>query len=259
MIERDNDGHGNSVFVKRDIQYYCLNQDPDPCQYSLDGKHLTTFKNSRKSNPVYTVLPGTEIIDDGAFAWMPFEQYEEKKGVLDIKYILLPEGLKEIGNDAFVCSNFKSFTIPHSVERLGSNSFNNLHELKNISTSKSMRTIESNTFSFCDHLSHVFVNEGVTHICKRAFEGCYIESIDLPSSTEYVDEYALPGHPVVKIRVCGDKLKKLWETEGENEYCGYTYNVNHFIGLSEASLILVPKGTIHYYKDFLPNSNIEEF
>lgn len=83
-----------------------------------------------------------------------------KKGVLT-KYngpggdVVIPEGVKEIGNDAFIdCGGLASVTIPEGVREIGSYAFGE-SSIQSVTIPKSVRSIGHGAFSYCENLTSV--------------------------------------------------------------------------------------------------------
>ena len=92
--------------------------------------------------------------------------------------VVLPEGLVRIEANAFQCSTIKSLTIPSSL-----------------------RTIAQGAFARCEGLKTVRLNEGLASLGTEerqgdgeeqngVFEGCELESIELPSTLRRIEDRA---------------------------------------------------------------------
>lgn len=79
----------------------------DGVLFSKDGKTLIQYPAGREES-TYTVPSGTEKIAPYAFA-----------GCMKLKNILIPEGVKSIGNFAFMGNEMESVNIPDSATELG--------------------------------------------------------------------------------------------------------------------------------------------
>ena len=80
------------------------------------------------------------------------------------KYSVIPDGVKEIGNEAFCGTSIESATIPSTVEKLG-----------------------ERTFKDCKNLKTVTLNEGLKEIGGSAFFGTSIEEITIPSTVNEIN------------------------------------------------------------------------
>lgn len=93
-----------------------------------------------------------------------------KKLISGGKYSVIPDGVKEIGKEAFCGTSIESATIPSTVEKIG-----------------------LSAFSRCKKLKTVTLNEGLKKIEFNAFQGTSIESITIPSTVEGIGFGAFSG------------------------------------------------------------------
>ena len=86
---------------------------------------------------------------------------ETFKGCSQLREVILNEGLREIGEEAFAdCTSLERIVFPSTIVE-----------------------IDDNAFSGCTRLREVVLNEGITKIGKQAFHGCSsLEGIILPST-----------------------------------------------------------------------------
>ena len=67
---------------------------------------------------------------------------------------MLPEGLEEIGADAFMhCVNLTSVSLPDTLVRIGDGAFYNCGSLTDITLPESVKTIENAAFLRCKRLA----------------------------------------------------------------------------------------------------------
>ncbi len=97
------------------------------------------------------VKEGTILIGDGAFyvsEWNPYHS--------NVKSIILPNGLKYIGDQAFYClTNLRSVELPNGLIRIGDSAFRNCQKLLDITIPNSVKSIGSRAFEGCDMLDSV--------------------------------------------------------------------------------------------------------
>lgn len=137
--------------------------------------------------------------------------------------IVLPDSLSDIGYGAFVhCNHLNNVSIPSSVTHLGYNIFSGCTSLDNLSIEAGnthyymdgmmIYTMATDTLLSChksadslflpatlravgglggnSDVRHVHLPCDVTTILENAFEGSSLQSIDLPESITFIDEYA---------------------------------------------------------------------
>lgn len=150
----------------------------------------------------YSVPEGVKIIDAYAFSWS------------DIEKVILPEGLRYIGGDAFCeCKNLKSVTFPSSLDGLHSYAFRGCTSIEGFYGNENFHTSDNKCLifqqsipglpewsgpwicGFAGHgLSEYTIPDGIVGIENYAFESkTDLISITIPSSVVHVAGYAFYG------------------------------------------------------------------
>ena len=165
----------------------------------------------------------------------------------NLKNLLLPEGLKTIGEDCFWNSGLEEIIFPASVKEVGARAFYKCEHLrrvllgeeleklsekevgggkykgpasvyskvKDIMLLSALKTVEVETFSWCENLKRIDIPSGVEYIGERCLSDSGIEEIALPSTLKEIDENAFKYCP---------NLKTVFAEEG----C--TVDVRKFVG-----------------------------
>lgn len=98
--------------------------------YTKDKKELLYYAGNKES---IVINPRVEKIDDQAFY-----------GMIDLREVTLPEGLKEIGNAAFSeCWNLREITIPQHVEKIELFAFMSCMYMKKVTVLSKACTFET--------------------------------------------------------------------------------------------------------------------
>ena len=147
----------------KDTAWY--NSQPDGLVYA--GKVAYTYKGTMPENTVIELKEGTKGIASKAF------------GYTELTEIVMPDGLNNIGNDAFFgCSNLVNIKIPEGVTSIENSVFRECTNLKSIEIPNSVISIEDSAFKDCTSLISITIPEGVIRIEQAAFENCRsLESI----------------------------------------------------------------------------------
>lgn len=132
-----------------------------------------------------------------------------------IEKIILPNGLKSIGESAFNgCTNLRNINIPDSVSSIGSWAFSG-SAIESMSIPNNVEIIGDHTFRYCSNLSYIHLpnelqrigdsafsectnlikvnnmsSSKLYHIGAYAFCGCQIDSIDIPANVTSIGYYA---------------------------------------------------------------------
>ena len=102
------------------------------------------------------------------------------------KHSIMPEGIKEIGEQAFYGTSIERITIPSTVEKIGRYAFHN-----------------------CNNLKTVTLNEGLKTIARGAFNGTSIESIEMTSTVEKIERFAFYDCKKLRTVTLNEGLKEI--------------------------------------------------
>jgi len=98
------------------------------------------------------------------------------------KNVVIPDGVKSIGDDAFKDADFiESASIPSSVTNIGYRAFSGCASLKSIILPDGVTDIEKGAFQYCDSLESVTIPSSVTMIDREAFSGSKRRAASSPS------------------------------------------------------------------------------
>lgn len=184
---------------------------------------LLKYKSFDENVKIPTQINGVKVKYIGAYTFSgPYSNFDK------IKSIEIPDGIVEIGNNAFsACCNLEEIDIPDSVLIIKDNAFSNCRTLKSISIPASVTTIGEDAFSSCTRLEEIFVhpnnknysssdgilfNKRMTELIKcppakteeqynipnsvntikcRAFGGCRnLTEIKIPDTVTSIEKYA---------------------------------------------------------------------
>lgn len=130
------------------------------------------LKDYYGNEQVVEVPDGIVEIKDSAF-WHIFN------GNGKVERVILPEGVKSIGADAFHgCKSLAEINLPESLKTISSNAFYNCVSLETISMPDSVQVIGACAFEACPRLREVYIGSGVKEIGESAFKDCtFLETI----------------------------------------------------------------------------------
>ncbi|MGI8345193.1 leucine-rich repeat protein [Blautia fusiformis] len=116
----------------------------------------------------------------------PWNVYKE-----NIKVISVEEGIKRIGNSAFLGCNVIKAKVADSVEDIGNNVFERCFGLQEIQLPSKMISIGMHTFYRCRSLNKIKIPEGITTISGALFGDCRaLTSIEIPEGVTSINELA---------------------------------------------------------------------
>lgn len=117
-------------------------------------------------------------------------------GTTLIKYtfgdLVIPDGITNIGNDAFNHVRANTITIPDTVVSIGNNAFCYAYDATLIKIGKGCKTIGDEAFTYCKELVEVEFESGseIETIGARCFRGSNISKINIPDTVTNIGEYS---------------------------------------------------------------------
>ena len=160
---------------KDDIEYY----------KKIYSNHSTKKRPMFMTGEKYHIEGDTLIINDGVIAIegkdFHFYDKEEYDGDYWLEYSSLKEGFEDI----------KKIIVPNSVTQIGTEAFCEFESLEDISLPNSIKKISPYAFWKCKNLESITIPNSVTNICECAFGGCTnLKSVTIPDSVTYIGGYA---------------------------------------------------------------------
>lgn len=153
--------------------------------YSNEEVGVKGFVND--NGPTTLVIPSSVNYDNTTFKVIRISDSAFKK--TDIESVTIPGSVTEIHACAFdSCMNLKSIVIPEGVQKIGRETFAR-SGLTSITLPQSLTEIGSLAFAQCKSLKTIDIPYGVTFIGDRAFEASGLTSATLPESLTEISEY----------------------------------------------------------------------
>lgn len=98
--------------------------------------------------------------------------------------IVVPDGVKGIGENAFYNSKITSVKIPEGVTKIGDLAFLYCFDLTSVEMPDGLTSIGSSAFSGCMNLKEIDIPESVTEIGAEAFSGTGITKLTIPGGVK---------------------------------------------------------------------------
>ena len=152
----------------------------DGVLFSKDMSTLLVYPAGSKRS-TYIVPDGVTEIGNDAF-------YR----CTSLSKVQLPNGLTKIGNYAFRdCINLTEITIPDSVTSIGRFAFSGCTSLSKVDLPKNLTGIYSGVFSGCTSLAEITIPDSVTEIGDSAFSDCTsLAELTIPDSVTEIGSNA---------------------------------------------------------------------
>ena len=131
------------------IIYMCVNAN---CELIIEDDVLIGLKSGtieRKENIKHILVPsGVRVIGEDAF-----------DGCYSLESIELSDTVESVGNFAFSrCKSLKTINIPNSVKNIGAGAFHMYKSLKSVQMPEELETLGSFAFSNCTELEKIVKN-----------------------------------------------------------------------------------------------------
>ncbi len=120
-------------------------------------------------------------------------------GLTNLTKVTLPATLTRIGEEAFYNSGLTALTLPEGIEEIGTNAFAS-GKLKSVSFPSTLRHIGEKAFS-SNKLSSLKLPEGLESIGKEAFTWCEVSNLQLPQSLKTIGEDAFYSHKLNSLTI----------------------------------------------------------
>ena len=106
--------------------------------------------------------------------------------------ITVPEGVTEIGENAFYCSYLKTVSLPSTLKTIGVGAFYGCFYLEDIVLPEGLERIETDAFMHCNKISDITLPDSLTYIGDKAFFECTaIRKFNIPARVTYIGPGAL--------------------------------------------------------------------
>ena len=138
-------------------------------------------------------------------------------GCTSLTAVTLPEGLREIGYEAFCRTGLTEVVLPDSVKTLGGRAFAGCSSLGSFGYPLLLESAGSDIFSDVPRLTRIEVPEGVTSLPGNVFGGCtYLQEVQLPSTLEVIGSSAFEGCTGLKAIALPENLDRIENYAFEN-------------------------------------------
>ena len=128
------------------------------------------------------------------------------------EYVRVPDGIINIGAEAFHNARLVSVELPDSVTEIREGAFSGCEYLERIRLSTRLLVIRKNAFQNCISLSDIALPASLQEIDKAAFSACP----ELPAVTEFIRRKEAEAKDAEYLR----SRRPVWIRQGRCQYCG---------------------------------------
>ena len=149
---------------------------------------------------------------------------------LNIKKIILPKKLEELGSAFSGCVWLEEINIPEGITDIRSGTFSGCRSLKKVILPDTVTSIGDSAFSQCESLEYINIPEGVTRIGKCAFEKCKsLKTITFPTELNIISDYMCLQCESLEELIIADSIEKI--------------GVGSFLSCSSLKKVTLPRST----------------
>ena len=199
--------------IGRHAFYYCsnlatVNYNADSCTYmGYRGNYSVSSVFSNCNVSTVNIGSHVKMIPDGGFA-----------GCSSLQSITIPDSVESIGILSFInCTGLTSITIPRRIKSIGDYAFYGCSNLATVNFNADSCTYmgyDTNTHAICRAFANCGVNainigNNVKTIPNYAFFRCYVQTIIIPDSVEYVGDGAFHSCDSLESLVIGNSVDSI--------------------------------------------------
>ena len=151
--------------------------------YSLGGYNFYNVKNVNLPDTL-KYLGGrwssiTKVTLPNGLEEIGYEAFDNSK----LTKIVIPDSVKEIGGHAFCGSNLKTVKFGKNLTVIGNGAFRSCYNLKSVTIPKKVKEIGMSAFRDCKNLKSITISKKVENIGSSAFNNCKnIKNVKILSS-----------------------------------------------------------------------------
>lgn len=171
-------------------------------------------------------------------------------GCTSLESVVLPEGLKEIGNGTFArCESLKEITIPTSVTKIGAAAFSS-SGIHSLTIPEGVMYFDVGAVEYCNELEELIIPNTVTEGSTNVRNCENLKTIVFSNNAEFQDissnngRFRLGYLPKLELVVFPDNVQEITRDEG-------------FISsLTVPCTFQVPENTVSYFQNKFPEINV---
>lgn len=132
---------------------------------------------------------------------------------LPIRHLILPEGIREIGDYAFSRMRLEQVNLPKSLRKLGRSCFSNCHWLSTepLVIPKGITTIPIQCFINCQCFKNIVLPSTLKVIKVCAFYNTRVAEVNFPNGLESIEIGAFAGSDIIEA-ILPNTVKKMEES-----------------------------------------------
>lgn len=125
------------------------------------------------------------------------------------EYVIIPDGVKQIGKRAFYDLDIKCVVIPESITSIGEQAFYYCSNLESVLLSDNITEIGKEAFAFCLKLKDITLPKNIKKIEELTFFGCQLERIVIPEGVTEIKYWAFDSCKNLDKLVIGNHIHRI--------------------------------------------------
>lgn len=149
--------------------------------------------------------------------------------------------VSKLDNTFSYCYNLKDLVLPESLTEIGDSAFYRCERLNKIIIPEKVKRIGDSAFSYCDNLQFLCLPQGLSEIGASAFSNCDLKNIIIPQSVSKIDGSIFYNTNSVKIYCQAQSKPDGWDNDWLS---GKTYDLTwgfSDFGITEDGFLWIEK------------------
>jgi len=128
---------------------------------------------------------------------------------MDVKNVVIPEGVQSIAWKAFYGRSINSVQFPESLKKIGPYAFAKCESITSVILPDSITQIGICAFSDCSALEQIVLSKGLQQIEAYTFSNCKEQFIEVPESVQTIGPCAFTGGQELRQVILHPGLSKI--------------------------------------------------
>lgn len=190
-------------------------------EWRCDGYIVPDFVTAIAANAFYQmkgIQVKTIILPEGLIKIGP-RAFHTK-----LENVTFPSSLRTIGKEAFSYTNLKELVLPEGLVNIEEDAFSHCYELKTVSLPDSLTELGNGVFGYCSILTEVHLPANLKIIPVDTFCGCSaLESIIIPDGVQEIADFAFALCPKLHSVEVPEGIKIADSFSGHSQQLKITY------------------------------------
>ncbi len=148
--------------------------------------------------------------------------------------------VSKLDNTFSYCYNLKDLVLPESLTEIGDSAFYRCERLNKIIIPEKVKRIGNSAFSYCNNLQFLCLPQGLSEIGASAFSNCDLKNIIIPQSVSKIDGPIFYNTNSVKIYCQAQSKPDGWNDNWNDNRPNVTWGCSDY-GITEDGFLWIEK------------------